>query len=180
MHLRRLTENFTFKFILVPLLAALVGAIITLSFAPFMEKVRYSYWEKQRKEELKYDVWQKRIDNIASFSTATMNLQVCIDKSIALMQSPNSKGEFSLKEKCLAESNSFWEIGLKATLLFGEEIAQELYGLQESLDILYFKTALSPFRTENYVKDVDDKISKVLGLMQGSITENPWQPDKTQ
>ncbi len=45
-------KSFSFKYITVPLLSAIIGSSVTLAFAPYMEKIRYSYWEKQHNEGL--------------------------------------------------------------------------------------------------------------------------------
>ncbi len=86
------------------------------------------------------------------------------------MREPVIQEEFGLKTRCLNETNTIWESGFNAIILYDDEkTSTELHSLGQSLEALYFKTALSPFRTESYVEEVNKRMDNILELMQENL-----------
>lgn len=150
----------------IPLVAAIIGSIVTLASAPLMEKLNFKYWEKRRAEEIKFVIFEKRIDTVAELQTAMSDLKYCIEKNVKDYENSSKEDLINLDQKCQTELNNFWGTGFKATLIFDRETADQLAKTQENLTALLFKTTLNSGDPTNYVNAFNESIRESIDTIQ--------------
>lgn len=155
-------------YLLIPLMSAIIGSLVTLFFTPSMEKVRFSFWKKQRAEEVKFILFEKRIDNIVEYQNASIKLRRCTNKYTA----PEYRNSSSYLEKyCSNELDQIWAATFKAGIIFNEETADQIDDLKSSLFKLLMKSSLNMQNPTNYVNEVFDNLDKTLDLLQKNLNE---------
>lgn len=155
-------------YILVPTIAAVIGSLVTLIFAPTMENVRFSFWKKQRNEEIKFILFEKRLDNIVEFQNANVQLRRCLDK----YTKPEYRETVNYVYKyCTNELDQMWTATFKATVIFNKEAVDQINILRESIGALVMKSSLNMQNPELYVNTVLDNSDKSLELLQKNLSE---------
>jgi len=154
------------QLVFIPLVSAVVGSVITLIFAPVYQQIEFSYWNKKFEKETNRYLVEKRIETVQEFRIANSEVNYCFDKTTANARTSNDPNSFLLALHCRKELDVLWNVGFKANVYFDEQTNKELQNLNTLVSALLFKTALSPFRTEEYQKQVNESSDKILELMQ--------------
>jgi Na+-translocating ferredoxin:NAD+ oxidoreductase RnfG subunit len=155
-------------YIIVPAIAAVIGTLVTLIFAPTMENIRFSFWKKQRNEEIKFILFEKRLDNIVEFQNANVQLRRCLDKY--------TKPEYRettnyIYKYCTNELDQMWTATFKATVIFNEEAVNQINILRESIGALVMKSLLNIQDPDLYVNAVLSNLDKSLELLHKNLNE---------
>lgn len=162
----KISKKHILLYFCVPLMAAVAGSVVTLIFAPVMENIRFSYWKKQRTQEVNFILFEKRVDGIAEFQNANMKLRRCINKFTL----PEYREDTGYIDKyCSNELDQIWGATFKAAVIYDEETINQINDLKESLFKLLMKSSLNMQDPTNYVDEVFDNLDKTLELLQTNL-----------
>lgn len=167
----KLKDKKFYKLLVIPLISAIIGGLIALLFAPLIQNVEYNFWKKKFLKETERNLIEKRIEAIQDFNVANSEAEYCFDQAIADFRNGHlvEDAGFSLTIKCRRELTKLWNAGLKANVYSDLETGKELQKLHSMVSMLLFKTVMSPFRTEDYQKNLSESSSKILQLMQSNL-----------
>lgn len=116
---------------------------------------------------------EKRIETIQEFHIASIKLKDCVSKFTPLSTTRKAGDTpIYIKSYCEHELTALWNAGYKANVYYTKKdsvVGKELQNLNTTIDMYLFKSALSPFRTDSYIKSMNESLDKTEQLMQEHI-----------
>ena len=151
-------------------LAALVGSITTVILYPAIKSLESKVWERENAAATRRFVIEKRVETVQRFHTASTSFKACIEEAtpLATTRKPGESPVY-ISKYCSKELDELWNATTQANIYFNEEnseVTEEIAKLRKAVGQYVFKAALSPFRTETYIKSVNEYINSTEQLMQ--------------
>jgi hypothetical protein len=66
-----------YLYVLIPLISAVIGGVVSLVFLPLQQNIEYSFWKRQNKELVKQHTIEKRLDLLNQLVIELNTYKVC-------------------------------------------------------------------------------------------------------